>query len=126
VGFELTTLVVIGTDCMGSCKSNYHENDSPNYKDLILEKFVCFQILRMSEKQGRGKKRPKSYYLKCAHKKVKHGNSLDIDMRGFLVTCNGNEKQAVREMYNLLNEYADKLYGPEEVGISFLKKQKKG
>jgi len=24
VGFELTTLVVIGTDCMGSCKSNYH------------------------------------------------------------------------------------------------------
>ena len=23
--FELTTLVVIGTDCIGSCKSNYHE-----------------------------------------------------------------------------------------------------
>ena len=23
-GFELTTLVVIGTDCIGSCKSNYH------------------------------------------------------------------------------------------------------
>jgi len=22
--FELTTLVVIGTDCAGSCKSNYH------------------------------------------------------------------------------------------------------
>jgi hypothetical protein len=22
-GFELTTLVVIGTDCIGSCKSNY-------------------------------------------------------------------------------------------------------
>ena len=22
--FELTTLVVIGTDCTGSCKSNYH------------------------------------------------------------------------------------------------------
>ncbi|XP_076075097.1 THUMP domain-containing protein 1-like [Mytilus galloprovincialis] len=68
----------------------------------------------MSDKQGRGKKRPKSYYLKCAHKKVSHGNNLDTDMRGFLVTCNGNEKQAVREMYNLLNEYADKLYGPEE------------
>ena len=25
-GFELTTLVVIGTDCIGSCKSNYHTN----------------------------------------------------------------------------------------------------
>jgi hypothetical protein len=24
VVFELTTLVVIGTDCIGSCKSNYH------------------------------------------------------------------------------------------------------
>ena len=24
VGFELTTLVVICTDCIGSCKSNYH------------------------------------------------------------------------------------------------------
>ena len=23
-GFELTTLMVIGSDCMGSCKSNYH------------------------------------------------------------------------------------------------------
>jgi hypothetical protein len=22
--FEFTTLVVIGTDCIGSCKSNYH------------------------------------------------------------------------------------------------------
>ena len=24
VGWELTTLVVLGTDCIGSCKSNYH------------------------------------------------------------------------------------------------------
>jgi hypothetical protein len=24
VGFEVTTLVVIGTDCIGSCMSNYH------------------------------------------------------------------------------------------------------
>ena len=23
-GLKLTTLVVIGTDCIGSCKSNYH------------------------------------------------------------------------------------------------------
>ena len=26
VGFKLTTLVVIGTDCMGSYKSNYHND----------------------------------------------------------------------------------------------------
>jgi len=24
MGFKLTTLVVIDTDCTGSCKSNYH------------------------------------------------------------------------------------------------------
>jgi hypothetical protein len=24
LGFKLTTLVVVGTDCIGSCKSNYH------------------------------------------------------------------------------------------------------
>jgi hypothetical protein len=24
MGFELTTLLVVGTDCTGSCKSNYH------------------------------------------------------------------------------------------------------
>jgi len=24
MGFELTTLVVIGTDCISGCKSNYH------------------------------------------------------------------------------------------------------
>jgi hypothetical protein len=24
MGFKLTTLVVIGTDCTGSCKSNFH------------------------------------------------------------------------------------------------------
>ena len=30
-GFELTTLVVIGTDCTGSCKSKYdHDHDGPH------------------------------------------------------------------------------------------------
>jgi len=24
MGFEIATLMVIGTDCIGSCKSNYH------------------------------------------------------------------------------------------------------
>jgi hypothetical protein len=28
-GFKLTTLVVIGTDCTGSCKSNYHDHEGP-------------------------------------------------------------------------------------------------
>jgi hypothetical protein len=41
-GFELTTLVVIGTDCIGSGKSNYHTIPTTTaammYKDLIFEK----------------------------------------------------------------------------------------
>ncbi|XP_048763245.1 THUMP domain-containing protein 1-like [Ostrea edulis] len=67
----------------------------------------------MSEK--RGKKRPKSYYIKCANKKPKRDVwKLEAGMRGFIITCNNNEKGAVREAYNILNEYADKLYGPEK------------
>jgi len=34
-GFKLTTLVVIGTDCTGSCKYNYHTittTVAPHYK----------------------------------------------------------------------------------------------
>jgi hypothetical protein len=29
--FEHTTSVVIGTDCIGSCKSNYHGHDPPPF-----------------------------------------------------------------------------------------------
>ena len=36
-------------------------------------------------------------------------------MMGFLITCNNREKEAVREGYNLLNEFADRLVGPEEL-----------
>ncbi|KAI8501233.1 THUMP domain-containing protein 1 [Branchiostoma belcheri] len=38
---------------------------------------------------------------------------LEIGMKGVLVTCNKNEKACIREAYNLLNEYADEMYGPE-------------
>jgi len=60
-------------------------------------------------------KRKKSYYKKSGtqNKKFRGQNDLDADMRGFLVTCNTHEKETVRELYNILNEYADSLYGPE-------------
>lgn len=68
----------------------------------------------MSERKG--KKRPKSYYIKCANKKPKKDVwKLEPGIKGFLVSCNSNERGAVRDAYNLLNEYADKLYGPEKV-----------
>ncbi len=67
----------------------------------------------MSDKK-QAKKR-KKYFYKQAAKKGKWSNALDADMRGFLLTCNKKERETVREAYNLLNEYADKLYGPEDV-----------
>lgn len=35
-------------------------------------------------------------------------------MEGILITCNMNERKCTAEAFNLLNEYADKLYGPEK------------
>ncbi|KAF5889822.1 cytochrome P450 3A30-like [Clarias magur] len=34
-------------------------------------------------------------------------------MQGILITCNMNERRCTAEAYSLLNEYADRLYGPE-------------
>jgi uncharacterized membrane protein len=34
--FELTTLAVIGTDCIGSCKSNYHMITATTYKLITV------------------------------------------------------------------------------------------
>ena len=43
-GFELTTLVVIGTDCIG-CKSNYHMITTMRTNDIIKEfKFGYFPL----------------------------------------------------------------------------------
>ena len=36
-GFELTMLVVIGTDCTGSCKSNYHMIITMTTPCIIIE-----------------------------------------------------------------------------------------
>ena len=66
-------------------------------------------------KPNRGQKRKATYYKQHGAKKSKVWSKLDAGMRGVLITCNKREKEAIREAYNLLNEYADKLYGPEKV-----------
>jgi len=40
-GFELTTLVVIGTDCIGSYKSNYHTITATTAPALIQWRNIC-------------------------------------------------------------------------------------
>ena len=64
------------------------------------------------------KKRKKKSFLQ-SKKKAKWASKLDIDMSGFLITCNNREREAVREAYNLLNEYADRLFGPEQVSCKY-------
>lgn len=53
-------------------------------------------------------KRKKSYYL-TVNKKNKC-NKLEAGLKGFMITYNKQEKWCTREAYQLLNEYADKLY----------------
>ena len=42
-GFELTSLVVMGTDCTGSCKSNYHTITTMMAPKLIWTSFIYFR-----------------------------------------------------------------------------------
>jgi len=62
------------------------------------------------------RKARKQNYFKAAKKSKKYaeGKVLKEGMVGFLLTCNNREKEAVREGYNLLNEFADKLFGSEK------------
>ena len=71
----------------------------------------------MSDRQ-KSRKRKKGYYIKASQgKRVCHGHHLEPGMKGFLITCNNREKEAVREAYNILNEYADVICGSDKVCI---------
>ncbi|XP_068630583.1 THUMP domain-containing protein 1 homolog [Battus philenor] len=59
---------------------------------------------------GDTRKKKKFYFRKRRNKYF-----LEPGFRGFFCTCNFREKDCVKEMYNLLNEYAGKLY-PELEG----------
>ncbi|KAH8371519.1 hypothetical protein KR093_007841 [Drosophila rubida] len=64
---------------------------------------------RKKARMGKNKcKENKKKYYKQAKKHL-----LQPGQRGFLATCNMNEKACVRECYNLLNYYADELYKSE-------------
>lgn len=49
------------------------------------------------------------------NKRYKGSRELEVGMQSILITCNMNERKCTSEAFNLLNEYADKLYGPENV-----------
>ena len=48
VGFELTTLVVIGTNSIGSCKSNYHMNTTMTAPHFVNSCSIHTQMENLS------------------------------------------------------------------------------
>lgn len=58
------------------------------------------------------KKKSKKYFIKKSLTKGKL--YLEVNQRGFLCSCNNRAKDCIKESYNLLNEYADKLYPSED------------
>ncbi|KAL1005150.1 hypothetical protein UPYG_G00055200 [Umbra pygmaea] len=67
----------------------------------------------MSEAQDSRKRSKKHYGGGQRSKKYKGSRELEVGMQGILITCNMNERKCTAEAFNLLNEYADLLYGPE-------------
>ncbi|XP_045613767.1 THUMP domain-containing protein 1 homolog [Procambarus clarkii] len=59
-------------------------------------------------------KRSKGYYIQSAKRQKRHESFLGPDMTGFMCTCNEHERDCVREAYNILNEFADQLFGKED------------
>ncbi|XP_011182783.1 THUMP domain-containing protein 1 homolog [Zeugodacus cucurbitae] len=60
------------------------------------------------------KKQKFSHYKQKNYFKSNKRQFLEAGQRGFLATCNFREKDCVREAYNVLNHYADELYGPKD------------
>ncbi|XP_028263604.1 THUMP domain-containing protein 1 [Parambassis ranga] len=69
----------------------------------------------MSAGQNDSRKRSKKRYAAGHNKRWKGSRELEVGMQGILITCNMNERKCTAEAFNLLNEYADKLYGPEKL-----------
>jgi len=61
-GFELTTLVVIGTDCICSCKSNYHMITMPPSINIRTLKIL---IKRKQKVQQIKEHKSQEFLLKC-------------------------------------------------------------
>ncbi|XP_050301065.1 THUMP domain-containing protein 1 homolog [Anthonomus grandis grandis] len=56
----------------------------------------------------------RQFYNRNAQKRP----TIDINLKGFLCSCNNREKDCVRESYNLLNKYADVLWPQVSTEVS--------
>ncbi|XP_043241497.1 THUMP domain-containing protein 1-like isoform X1 [Amphibalanus amphitrite] len=60
------------------------------------------------------KRKQKQYYVNQAKRARFEKRKLHPGLRGFLCTTNNKERECVREAYNILNEYANQMYGAED------------
>lgn len=63
------------------------------------------------------KRKRKYYSINHNYQKKRRQYTLEPGIKGFFCTCNFHEKDCVREAKNILTEYADNLYGSEQVRI---------
>lgn len=68
------------------------------------------------EDSEKKRKKPLNYRGSSAKKKRNFG--LECGMKGFLCTTNFREKECVREAYNILNEFLEKLEKPNDALVS--------
>ncbi|XP_069545733.1 THUMP domain-containing protein 1 isoform X1 [Brachyistius frenatus] len=68
----------------------------------------------LNESRKRSKKRYVAGNNNNNNKRWKGSRELEVGMQGILITCNMNERKCTAEAFNLLNEYADELFGPEK------------
>ncbi|XP_065161890.1 THUMP domain-containing protein 1 [Atheta coriaria] len=61
----------------------------------------------------RDNKKRKQYYGLKYTKRAR--TAVEAGLKGFLCSCNGHEKECVKESYNILNKFADILYKPQNV-----------
>ncbi|XP_069545734.1 THUMP domain-containing protein 1 isoform X2 [Brachyistius frenatus] len=69
----------------------------------------------LNESRKRSKKRYVAGNNNNNNKRWKGSRELEVGMQGILITCNMNERKCTAEAFNLLNEYADELFGPEKL-----------
>nr|XP_040043445.1 THUMP domain-containing protein 1 [Gasterosteus aculeatus aculeatus] len=72
----------------------------------------------MSAASSDPRKRSKKRYAagsRHSGKRWRGCRELEVGMQGILITCNMNERKCTAEAFNLLNEYADELLGPEKL-----------
>ena len=83
--FELTTSVVIGTDCIGICKSNYHTTTAMTAPSTIVIRMERTTIVRYSKKIYMKKSTKRKYLTKLPCKKLCFQLQRNCKLHQFLV-----------------------------------------